>query len=654
MTTEKEPLGPLFRQTLDNLGDAVFLLDQQWRFIYLNAAACERLPFADADTLGKNIWELAPQLIGTKLEAAYKRAMSEHTTVDLEEYFPQLDEWYEIHAYPSDGHLAVFFRDITARKRAEHALRESETRFRQLTENISEVFYIVDPHTLEAVYVSPAFEALFGRPYRPGIFREVVHPDDLPKVEASRAAITQGNPREIEFRVCRPDGEECWVLDRSFPVCENGKLVRVVGIAEDITAERRYQQRQQFMMEAARVLGSSLDMHETLQRLAGLAVPYMADWCAIYLPDENGRLTIAAVAHTDKEKVALAHDVEKRFPPNPDSTTGPTGVFKSGQPEYVREITDEMLDQGLPNEEHRAVIRNLGLKSVITVPLRVRDRNVGAMAIISAESQRLYKPDDVVFAQDLANRAGIAVENARLFEESQKQANEVRKVMEGHTRLVRGFAHDLKNPIGAADGHAALLQDGLLGELNEAQQKSVNRVRDGLKAAVQLINDVVELARAEAGQLILKKRPIDVRTIVKEIVEQYRAAAENAGLSIAADLGEVPEIESDPDRVRQILGNLVSNAVKYTKPGGSIQVRTGLGDTCVTIDVVDTGIGIPEDKLDVLFTEFERIDPTVKPGAGLGLAISRRMAAALGGSLTVKTKRGEGSVFTLSLPAGNN
>jgi signal transduction histidine kinase len=227
--------------------------------------------------------------------------------------------------------------------------------------------------------------------------------------------------------------------------------------------------------------------------------------------------------------------------------------------------------------------------------------------------------------------------------------------VKSRNRLMRGFTHDLKNPIGAADGHASLLEDGLLGNLSEQQLNSVQRIRASLANALNLIDSLNEFARAEAGRLELRSAPTQVTEIAREIAEQYRAIAEQSEVMVDLELNKVPIISSDDDRIRQILGNLVSNAIKYTRPGGRLCVRTDirsseLSTNCVVIEVEDTGIGIPADKTDMLFEEFERIDPSVKPGIGLGLAISRRVARALGGEITVQSTRGVGSTFTLWLP----
>ena len=227
--------------------------------------------------------------------------------------------------------------------------------------------------------------------------------------------------------------------------------------------------------------------------------------------------------------------------------------------------------------------------------------------------------------------------------------------MKSRNRLMRGFTHDLKNPIGAADGHASLLEDGLLGNLTEDQLNSVQRIRASLANALKLIDSLNEFARAESGRLELRPVPTQVIEIAREIAEQYRATAEQSNVMVDLELNKVPIITSDDDRIRQILGNLMSNAIKYTNPGGRLCVRTDVrsshvSQNCVVVEVEDTGIGIPEDKVHMLFEEFERIDPSVKPGIGLGLAISLRVARALGGDITVKSTRGSGSTFTLWLP----
>ena len=224
---------------------------------------------------------------------------------------------------------------------------------------------------------------------------------------------------------------------------------------------------------------------------------------------------------------------------------------------------------------------------------------------------------------------------------------------------MRGLSHDLKNPLGAIDGHAALLEEGVKGELTAEQRASVARIRRSVRSLLALVSDLLEMSKAEAGQLGVQAREADVVEVVRDAVEEHRAAAETAGHRLRLEVADRrPVVHTDPDRVRQVLGNLLSNAVKYTPPGGQIVVRVderaGNGRLAAAryavIDVVDSGPGIPEDKREEIFEEFARLQPDEKPGAGLGLTIARRIARLLGGDISVASRNGEGSAFTLWLP----
>ena len=221
---------------------------------------------------------------------------------------------------------------------------------------------------------------------------------------------------------------------------------------------------------------------------------------------------------------------------------------------------------------------------------------------------------------------------------------------------MRGFSHDVKNPIGAADGYMQLLEDEILGPVTVKQRTGIERARRSLQAALNLISDLLEIAKTDQGHITITRVPTDVRTVAVEATDQFRAQAEAKGLALHIDTSvAVPIILSDPVRIRQILGNLISNAVKYTLTG-DIAVRVGHvrdsgARSRISVSVTDTGVGIDEDQQRIIFQEFVRLDPTAAPGLGIGLAISSRIVDALGGSLTVKSKKREGSVFVLWLPS---
>jgi signal transduction histidine kinase len=242
--------------------------------------------------------------------------------------------------------------------------------------------------------------------------------------------------------------------------------------------------------------------------------------------------------------------------------------------------------------------------------------------------------------------------------EAEERRAALADVVASRARFMRGVSHDLKNPIHAIDGHAQLLEDGLRGPLTPDQRDSIARIRRSARALMGLIEDLLELARAESGQLTVTLDRIVLRDVVRDVVEEHRAAAEAAGLALVhADDGSETILVTDAARVTQVLGNLLSNAIKYTPRGGRIEVATemltsrdGDGSARLAVHVVDDGPGIPVEKREEIFGEFTRLAAADKPGAGLGLAIARRVARLLGGDVTVTGAQSGGAQFTFWLP----
>jgi signal transduction histidine kinase len=213
----------------------------------------------------------------------------------------------------------------------------------------------------------------------------------------------------------------------------------------------------------------------------------------------------------------------------------------------------------------------------------------------------------------------------------------------------------VKNPLGAADGHLRLLIEGILGDLTEQQRGALQLASRSIGGAINLVDDLVDLARAETGHLELAQVGRCLRTVVEEAADEYRAQAEAKGLAMRIELPRtMPYVATDGRRVRQVLGNLISNAVKYTEEG-SVTIRLRLAHVdaagrCAAIEVEDTGPGIPAEQQHLLFREFVRLAPAAARGAGLGLTISMRLARALGGDITLDSEAGRGSTFTLLIP----
>jgi signal transduction histidine kinase len=242
-------------------------------------------------------------------------------------------------------------------------------------------------------------------------------------------------------------------------------------------------------------------------------------------------------------------------------------------------------------------------------------------------------------------------------ETSEQRRTELERVTESRGRLLRGFTHDVKNPLSAADGYLSLLEDGLIGPLEEQQRNTIGRVRRSIRSALELIARLLDLARAETGQLELQWRLTDIKEEVRDVADAFLPQARAKSIAFAVELpADLPAVETDSARLRQVVGNLVSNAVKYTKPGGHVAIdaavhRDGAAERPeVLVSVRDDGPGIPAEQLPRVFLEFTRFDASAAEGAGVGLAISQKIAEALGGRITVESTPGSGSTFVLHVP----
>jgi signal transduction histidine kinase/CHASE3 domain sensor protein len=333
-------------------------------------------------------------------------------------------------------------------------------------------------------------------------------------------------------------------------------------------------------------------------------------------------------------------------------------ALAAGRPIRLRKLG--RAEHGLPAE----VVERCDGCDIVAVPLSAAGEAFGALYVLRLAGRRPFDRSEIARVGIFGNLASLAFRNARALSESEAARHDLERVMESRARLIRGFSHDLKNPLGAADGFLELLETGVKGELNPEQREGLARSRHSIHTALDLIRELVELARAEAGEIRLAVAPLDVRDLVRTITDEYRAQAEAADLDLVAETEEtLPIVSSDRTRVAQILGNLISNALKYTPAGGRVTVRArrattgppgvrpeGAAEGWVRIDVSDTGPGIPEEQQASIFEEFTRFAPDISQGAGLGLPISRRLARALHGEVTVESEVGRGSTFTLWLP----
>lgn len=301
---------------------------------------------------------------------------------------------------------------------SDHA--HSERRYHALTDAIPQLVWATDADGSHIYFnqrwydytgLSEADSLGFG-------FINALHPDDKARtLERWERAWRNRESYEIEYRFRRHDGAYHWFIGRAMPVYGPARrVIEWVGTCTEIDEQRRSRQALSFLAEASALLATSLDYEETLARLARIAVPEIADWCAIDLETE-GRIERLAVAHVDPSKVSLAEELHRRWPPDPAAPAGVPAVIRSGKPEVVPVITDEMVRQGVQDPELREITLKLGLRSSMVLPLTARGRTFGAITLVSAESGRYFTEADQSLAEDIARRAAIAIDNAQLYRE---------------------------------------------------------------------------------------------------------------------------------------------------------------------------------------------------------------------------------------------
>jgi PAS domain S-box-containing protein len=422
---------------------------------------------------------------------------------------------------------------------------------------------------------------------------------------------------------------------------------RMRAEAED--AERRAH----YLSEASRVLASTLDYQKTLAQVAQLAVPNLADWCAVDMAGEDGSMIRLAVAHTDPAKVEWANELQKRYPVDMDAPQGVPNVLRTGVSELYSDIPDEMLAAAAIDEEHLRIMREIGFTSAMVVPLNVHGRTLGAITFVTAESGRHYGQSDLVFAEDLARRAATAIDNARLYREAQDARRSAEEASRLKDEFLATVSHELRTPLTAMLGWAHLLRVGNLDE--QSAKNALETIGRNARSQSQLIDDLLDVSRIITGKLRLDVRQIDPSSFIEAAIEALHPAAEAKGVRLqkVMDTG-VSSIAGDPARLQQVVWNLLSNAIKFTPRGGRVQVRFERIDSHVEIAVSDTGQGISKKFLPHVFDRFRQADQSTTReygGLGLGLAIVRHLVELHGGTVRAESHgEGKGATFTVMLP----
>jgi PAS domain S-box-containing protein len=562
---------------------------------------------------------------------------------------------------------------MTERLRTEGELRESEERFRQLAENIQQVFALQDAHSGEIIYISPAYETIWGRSREslskaPDSLLESTHPDDYERIAQSYERFTAEGHLDETYRIVRPDGTIRWIRARGFPIYDQqGTLYRLAGIAEDITTHRQMereialgQQRLnafftsapaglvllddqfryvQINETAARLNGHPIEAHlgrtvgEIMPALAPKLLPLYDEIMATGKPLLNIEMSGKMLGLPD-----VPTHLQASLFPIPGADGKPAGIGAILVDTTERHQAEEALRQAQHELEHRVEERTADLKRANKLLLQ----EIAQRMEIEAELEQ--------------HRAILERQVAERTADLERANGELARASRLKDEFLANMSHELRTPLNSILGLAESLREGTYGPLNDPQAASLLGIDESGRHLLEMISDILDVAKIGAGKITLDIDIASVKAICQASLRLVRQSAYKKRIMVLEELDDsVMLIQVDQRRLKQILVNLLSNAVKFTPPGGKIGLKVS-GDEAqrlVHFMVWDTGIGIAAEDQKRLFLPFEQVDSSLSRehgGTGLGLALVARLTEMHDGYVSVESEKDAGSRFCVSLP----
>lgn len=565
-------------------------------------------------------------------------------------------------------YLVAFIEDITQRREAQHEANRSLSLLRATLESTADGILVVDV-TGKILSFNQKMSDMWGIPAE--IFASG---DDERAINAALAKLS--HPEDFMAKVVElysnPDLASYDVLElkdgRIFERYSQPQRIDDVAVGRvwsfrDVTARRRAeeqgralereqaaraeaensQKRTALLAEASRVLSTSFDYQTTLAALVRLAVPTLADYCALDILEGENEFKRIGEAHVDPTKSNLIRQVGT-FPRSALTAQHPLiRVMTTGYPVLEAEITPAFIRASFAEPSQRQMVEALGPRSFICVPLVSSGKILGALTLVTSGSGRRYDEADLSLAADMARRAAIVVEHARLFHEAQ-QATKARD------DVLAVVAHDLRNPLNTVTMAISLMLENTPVERTQ-ERRQVEIVRRAADRMNRMIQDLLDVRRMESGRLAIDPQAEEVDVIINDMIEMLRPLAVGSSIVLESRVAEgLPPVLADSARIQQVLSNLVGNAVKFTPREGRITVCAEQTGGEIRFGVIDTGPGIPPEQVPHIFGQFWQASSSDRRGIGLGLAIAKGIVEAHKGTIWVESHVGLGSTFYFTLP----
>lgn len=643
---------------LDAAPALVVVLDDTGRVLWWNSA-CTTLTGFSLDALrGTNILDLAPADERSAVASAWMGKRPPGSPGSWACHWVLRDgsrRWIlwsgAVLTEPEGRRIVAVGMDRTEERRALDRAREAEAKFERVLSIAADGVVMIDGEQKIVAFNKSAQEMfgytadeVLGQPLDiliPPRFRDVHRKHVVAFGEEAVESRRMGE-RHPDLWALRKDGEEFFVQVAISKVEVAGQRF-YTAVVRDATESRLLEQTQRLLAWIGVELPRSLDYEKTLHRVAEIAVEHLADFCIIDLM-ENGGVRRLATAHREPRLQQVAASLQD-WPLDRTRPHLAHAVLETRQAVFIPRVPEGFVEEIAQGAEHLRALKAIGPTSYMGVPLRVGDRFLGAMIFVSTRPERHFDRRDLRTAEAIAERAALAIDNARLY------ADRLRAIR-ARDEVLSIVVHDLRTPLTSVQLAASLLSEDLPpGPVGEAHRRNVAVMLRGVERAMRLIDDLLQISHIESGKLSVEPEPMPAYPLMREAHDAWKLMAEAKELSLTVrDAPRLPHVLVDHERVLQVIDNLIGNAVKFTDPGGRIELSAEAGDGEVTFRISDTGPGIPEHLRTRLFERFSQGRRGDYRGAGLGLPIARGIVEAHGGHIWFESHEERGSTFYFTLP----